>query len=149
LVEEENCSLWPEMESELEVESLASNGRATLEPRKWILVTGGAGYIGSHTVLQLLTEGYCVVIIDNLDNSCEEAVNRVRKLAGEFGANLKFYKVFSILSRLLELFLEGLSAVAFWFSGGGEVCRKGFLGLCWLVVVFLLCCVRPLMRGTQ
>lgn len=80
------------MGSELEVESLASNGGAMLEPRKWILVTGGAGYIGSHTVLQLLTEGYCVVIIDNLDNSCEEAVNRVRKLAGEFGANLKFYK---------------------------------------------------------
>lgn len=78
------------MGSELEV--AMSDGQE--QGRKWILVTGGAGYIGSHTVLQLLNEGYCVVIIDNLDNSCEEAVNRVRKLAGEFGANLKFYKVF-------------------------------------------------------
>lgn len=76
------------MGSELEV--ARSDGQE--QGCKWILVTGGAGYIGSHTVLQLLNEGYCVVIIDNLDNSCEEAVNRVRKLAGEFGANLKFYK---------------------------------------------------------
>lgn len=58
-----------------------------------ILVTGGAGYIGSHTTLQLLLEGYLVVIIDNLDNSCEEAVIRVQKLAGIFGQNLTFFKV--------------------------------------------------------
>ncbi|KAG0582175.1 hypothetical protein M758_3G038100 [Ceratodon purpureus] len=62
------------------------------ERRRWILVTGGAGYIGSHTVLQLLLERYGVVVIDNLDNSCEEAVRRVRKLAGEFGENLEFFK---------------------------------------------------------
>lgn len=115
------------MGSELEV---ASNGTAQGEPRKWILVTGGAGYIGSHTVLQLLTEGYCVVIIDNLDNSCEEAVNRVRKLAGEFGRNLTFFKVCGLalfrVVRFLEEFLFYLflylrrrcerSAVAFWFA---------------------------------
>lgn len=57
-----------------------------------ILVTGGAGYIGSHTTLQLLLEGYLVVIIDNLNNSCEEAVIRVQKLAGIFGQNLTFFK---------------------------------------------------------
>lgn len=59
-----------------------------------ILVTGGAGYIGSHTALQLLLEGYKVVIIDNLDNSEEEAVRRVVELAGpRNGLNLYFYKV--------------------------------------------------------
>ena len=47
-----------------------------------ILVTGGAGYIGSHTVLQLLTQKCQCVIVDNLDNSSEESVVRVRELSG-------------------------------------------------------------------
>ncbi|XP_065858209.1 bifunctional UDP-glucose 4-epimerase and UDP-xylose 4-epimerase 1 [Euphorbia lathyris] len=47
-----------------------------------ILVTGGAGFIGTHTVLQLLKEGFRVSIIDNLDNSVTEAVDRVRELVG-------------------------------------------------------------------
>ncbi|GLJ38952.1 hypothetical protein SUGI_0794090 [Cryptomeria japonica] len=63
------------------------------EWRKSILVTGGAGYIGSHTTLQLLLDGYKVVVIDNLDNSSEEAVRRVAKLAGEYGHNLSFHQV--------------------------------------------------------
>lgn len=60
---------------------------------KSILVTGGAGYIGSHTTLQLLLGGYKVVVIDNLDNSSEEAVRRVAQLAGKYGQNLSFHQV--------------------------------------------------------
>ncbi|KAK8972982.1 hypothetical protein V6N11_013850 [Hibiscus sabdariffa] len=60
---------------------------------KTILVTGGAGYIGSHTVLQLLLGGYKTVVVDNLDNSSEVAIKRVRELAREFGNNLSFHQV--------------------------------------------------------
>ena len=42
-----------------------------------ILVTGGAGYIGSHTCVELLNAGYDVVVVDNLYNSSEEALKRV------------------------------------------------------------------------
>lgn len=47
-----------------------------------ILVTGGAGYIGSHTCLQLLQAGHNLVVLDNLSNSQPEALQRVQKLAG-------------------------------------------------------------------
>ena len=42
-----------------------------------ILVTGGAGFIGSHTCVELLESGYDVVVIDNLSNACEESLKRV------------------------------------------------------------------------
>ncbi|KAG6553649.1 hypothetical protein Mapa_004563 [Marchantia paleacea] len=72
-----------------------------------ILVTGGAGYIGSHTALQLLLEGYKVVIIDNLDNSEEEAVKRVVELAGpKNGLNLYFYKVDICKKDALERYFQ-------------------------------------------
>lgn len=54
-----------------------------------ILVTGGAGYIGSHTCLELLKDGYDVVVLDNLSNSSQESLNRVQKIAGR---DLAFYK---------------------------------------------------------
>jgi len=48
-----------------------------------ILVTGGAGYIGSHTVLQLLEAGNQVIVLDNLCNASEESLNRVEELTGK------------------------------------------------------------------
>ena len=55
-----------------------------------ILVTGGAGYIGSHTLIKLIEADYEVVVLDNLDNSCEESLERVKKITGK---DIKFYKV--------------------------------------------------------
>ncbi len=54
-----------------------------------ILVTGGAGYIGSHTCIEMQNEGYEVVVIDNLDNSSDESLKRVEKITGK---PVKFYK---------------------------------------------------------
>jgi UDP-glucose 4-epimerase len=58
-----------------------------------VLVTGGAGYIGSHAVLQLLAAGFRAVVVDSLQNSSELAVRRVAALAGDHAANLSFHKV--------------------------------------------------------
>ena len=54
-----------------------------------ILVTGGAGYIGSHTCVELLDAGYEVVVLDNLSNSSEKSLERVKELTGK---TVKFYK---------------------------------------------------------
>ena len=60
-----------------------------------ILVTGGAGYIGSHTVVELQSAGYDVVVVDNLSNSSEKSLERVEKITGK---PVKFYKA-DILDR--------------------------------------------------
>ena len=54
-----------------------------------VLVTGGAGYIGSHTCIEMQSAGYDVVVVDNLDNSNAEALKRVEKITGK---PVKFYK---------------------------------------------------------
>ena len=55
-----------------------------------ILVTGGLGYIGSHTVVELLNLGYDVIVIDNLCNSRIEMYDRIKEITGK---DFKFYIV--------------------------------------------------------
>ena len=58
-----------------------------------VLVTGGAGFIGSHTVVELLNAGYNAVIVDDLSNASEKVVDRIDTIVGEERAkNLTFYK---------------------------------------------------------
>jgi len=55
-----------------------------------ILVTGGAGYIGSHTCVELLEQGYEIIVVDNLSNSSKESLRRVEELTGK---SITFYQV--------------------------------------------------------
>ncbi|WP_163339213.1 UDP-glucose 4-epimerase GalE [Desulfopila sp. IMCC35008] len=55
-----------------------------------LLVTGGAGYIGSHTCLELLKQNHNITVVDNLSNSSEESLRRVQQITGK---KLSFYKV--------------------------------------------------------
>ena len=68
-----------------------------------ILVTGGAGYIGSHTCVELLKAGYEVSVLDNLSNSSEEALKRVEELAGK---KLNFYKADMLCRDAVEQIFE-------------------------------------------
>ena len=53
-----------------------------------ILVTGGAGYIGSHTCVELLNAGYEIIILDNFYNSKSESLNRIKEITNK---DFKFY----------------------------------------------------------
>jgi UDP-glucose 4-epimerase len=64
-----------------------------------VLVTGGAGYIGSHTCVELLEAGYEVIVVDNLCNSKEESLKRVRKITGK---SLEFIKCDLLDKTMLE-----------------------------------------------
>ncbi|KAF3342052.1 UDP-glucose 4-epimerase GEPI48 [Carex littledalei] len=93
---------------------------------KSILVTGGAGYIGSHTVLQLLLSGCHVATVDNLDNSSEVAISRVRHLAGDSGKHLSFHKKKSNEARLkkiiyIKIFLNCRFDAVIHFAGSKAV----------------------------
>jgi UDP-glucose 4-epimerase len=89
-----------------------------------ILVTGGAGYIGSHTCVELLNKGYEVVVVDNLSNSSKTALARVEKITGK---KLTFYEA-DLLDReaLEELFereksIEAVIHFAGWKAVGESV----------------------------
>jgi len=71
-----------------------------------ILVTGGAGYIGSHTCVELLNEGHRVTVVDNLSNSCEESLRRVRELTGR---KLAFHRLDLLDRASLEAVVSGQS----------------------------------------
>ncbi len=80
-----------------------------------ILVTGGAGYIGSHTCVQLLNDGYDVVVVDNLCNSCEESLERVEQITGK---KVKFYNIDMVDKDKLEtVFVENKFDAAIHFAG--------------------------------
>ena len=75
-----------------------------------ILVTGGAGYIGSHTCIELINAGYDVVVADNLCNSSKESLKRVEKIVGK---EVKFYEADIRDARAMENIFanEDISAV--------------------------------------
>ena len=68
-----------------------------------ILVTGGAGYIGSHTCVELLSSGYEVVVVDNLCNSSEESIHRVEEITGK---KVTFYEADLLDRKSLEMIFE-------------------------------------------
>ena len=93
--------------------------------KKTILVTGGAGYIGSHICVELLQAGFKVVVVDNLSNSSRVALARIKQITGK---KLHFYqldvchhdelvKVFTAHSIDMVIHLAGLKAV-------GESCEQ-------------------------
>ncbi len=80
-----------------------------------ILVTGGAGYIGSHTTLLLLQAGHDVVVVDNLSNSKPEALRRVAELAGRAAA---FHEVDILDARAMDqAFVESQPDAVIHFAG--------------------------------
>ena len=80
-----------------------------------ILVTGGAGYIGSHTCIEMINAGYDVVVVDNLDNSSAESLKRVEKITGKA---VKFYKDdVRDKDALRKIFTENKIEAAIHFAG--------------------------------
>ena len=106
--------------------STKSLAKAPEETR--VLVTGGAGFIGSHTCVELLDSGYSVVIVDDLSNSSAKAVERVRQITGADEQRCAFVQA-SILDReaLDQVFAEYEPDAIIHFAGFkavGESVRK-------------------------
>ncbi len=79
------------------------------------LITGGAGYIGSHTCIEMQNAGYDVVVVDNLDNSSSESLKRVEKITGK---TIKFYKMdVRDKEALRRIFIENNIEAVIHFAG--------------------------------
>ncbi len=89
-----------------------------------ILVTGGSGYIGSHTVLELLNKNYDVVVVDNFSNSSYESIRRVQKITGK---EVTFYQAdIRDVNKMEEIFSNhSFDAVIHFaaFKAVGESCK--------------------------
>ncbi len=80
-----------------------------------ILLPGGAGYIGSHTAIELLNEGKEIVIVDNFSNSKPEVLDKIREITGK---NFKFYEIDCLDKQSLEtVFLENNIEAVINFAG--------------------------------
>lgn len=80
-----------------------------------ILVTGGSGFIGSHTCVELLENGYQVVVVDNLSNSSKESLNRVKQITG---TDVTFYEVdLCDKEKLIEVFKQEKIEAVIHFAG--------------------------------
>ena len=90
-----------------------------------VLVTGGAGYIGSHTCVEMIKSGYDVVVVDNLSNSKLESLKRVEKIVGK---KIKFYEADVCDEAALDkIFNENKIECVIHFAGlkaVGESCEK-------------------------
>ncbi|CAN7689695.1 UDP-glucose 4-epimerase GalE [Paenibacillus sp. LjRoot153] len=94
-----------------------------------ILVTGGIGYIGSHTCVELLNNGYEVIVMDNLSNGNIISLHRIHELTGN---QIKFYNV-DLLNRdrLEDIFLENKIDVVVHFAGYKAVGESVEMPLCY------------------
>ena len=95
---------------------------------KTVLVTGGAGYIGSHACVELLQAGYKVVVVDNLSNSKPESLSRVQKITSK---TLTFYQAdIRDKQALTDIFAKESPSTVMHFAGlkaVGESCAQPFL----------------------
>lgn len=83
--------------------------------KETVLVTGGAGYIGSHTCVELLNAGFDVVVCDNLYNASEESLRRVQKITGK---TVKFYQTdIRDRSGMEKIFAENAIGSVIHFAG--------------------------------
>ncbi len=80
-----------------------------------ILVTGGAGYIGSHTLIELIADGHTVAVVDNLINSSQESLRRVEKIVGQ---SVPFYQLdLCDTAKLAAVFAENSFDAVIHFAG--------------------------------
>lgn len=85
---------------------MMSNPSSTTPSSKNILVAGGAGYIATHTIFCLLEAGYDITIVDNLVNSEEEGIRRVKQLTGCDPSRVRFFNVNICDNEALEKVFE-------------------------------------------